>query len=359
MARAIPTSPLTPADELRHLLDVSEKRAVNINGAGPDAAAELLQWLDRITYLLPELEAAGGDMRPERVRWLTLQGSVRRHAKELQAELAACREKKTGTQLAQILAAKRKKISVLLHPLKNETDFSGSPLTPGRGLAAYRQAQSSPPPAQQWWWWLDVHDRQQRHQTLRKLALTVVIIVALLWGGRLALHKFFPVNPQIVRAMELRTQGDRWLADGSLPQAIASYEAALAVLPDDTNTQLWLAAMYSFSGQEANAAALRQALISELGASQTHAGLGQVLIQLGDVPSAVSAAKQAIAEDPQNPNAYLTLGGAYEAQGAYNQAAEQFERAATIAEQTNQAELIAIARVRQALVLQRIPMQKP
>lgn len=317
MARTIPYQSLTPADQLRHLLDVSEKRSVNIKGMGPEAATELLHWLDHIDTLLPELEAGEIDLRAERVRWEAVLAAVKRHEHELRTELAAV-----------------------------------------GGLKALRQSQPTPPPLENWWWWLDVAAQQRRKKRLQRLALTLTAIVAIFFFARLAIKKFFPVDPQVVQSMELRSEGDRLIQAGDLPGAIAQYEAALAVLPDDNDTKVWLVALYTLTQQPEKAENLEKELNEALSPSDLHTALAQVYTQLGDPQRALPLAQQAISENSKNASAYLTLGGVYEALGDFRSAADQYERSAQIAEELELPEIQAVAKMRLAMMLQRLPAQK-
>ena len=317
MARSIPTSHLTPADDLRHLLEVSEKRAVNIRGAGPETALELLHWLDRIVALLAELKAEGVDLRSELVRWEALQGAVRRHASDLQAEL-----RELG------------------------------------GLAACRKQRDEAPPPDLWWWWLDAEDRQRRTKTLVRLSLAALALVVLFLAGRWVLHTFFPVDPAVTQALEYRNEGDRWLEQGDLTQAIASYEAALALQPDDIGYLATLAAMYQVTGQTAKAAELEARLLQQVSPSQAHTALAQAMVYIDHPDLALPLAQQAAAEDPQNAQAFLVQADAYEARGDMEQAVNQLQQAVAIAEANNNDEIVAIAKVRLAYLLQRLPVQQ-
>ncbi|NOZ73200.1 MAG: tetratricopeptide repeat protein, partial [Chloroflexi bacterium] len=305
MARTIPYPSLTPADQLRHLLDASEKRSVSIKGEGADAAEELLQWLDRIATLLPELEAEGVDLRAERVRWEAVLGAVRRHEHELRAELA-----------------------------------------PIGGLKALRERQTTPPPPDHWWWWLDEAARERRKKQLQRFAITVIAIIVIFFVGRFVVNKLFPVDPNVIQSMELRNEGDRLIQEGDLQGAIAQYEAALAVLPDNNDTKVWLVVLYTLTQQPDKAAQLLKELEASLPPSNLHTSLAQVYIQLGKAEQAIPLAQAAISEDPQNPTAYLTLGSAYEALGDFRNAADQFELAAKMAEEQQQTEIQAVARIR-------------
>jgi len=86
MARSLQSGQVTPADELRELLSTSEKLVASVRGSGAGVLV-LLENMDRLSELWPELEAAGVDLRPEAGRWETLQATVRRNGRRLVREL--------------------------------------------------------------------------------------------------------------------------------------------------------------------------------------------------------------------------------------------------------------------------------
>ena len=67
----VPFTMLTPVDHLRESLGEVEQSVASLRGTGPKVLA-LLYLLDRIADLVTELEAAGVDVRAERVRFETV-----------------------------------------------------------------------------------------------------------------------------------------------------------------------------------------------------------------------------------------------------------------------------------------------
>ena len=68
----VPSTAHTPADRVRQSLDEAEIRVSRLRRAGPQVLG-LLHLLDRADDALSELEAAGVDVRAERVRFETVQ----------------------------------------------------------------------------------------------------------------------------------------------------------------------------------------------------------------------------------------------------------------------------------------------
>lgn len=314
MARSIPSRAVTPADELRRLLDESEKRAVGVRNAGPADTRELLDWLDRIHRLFPELEAGGVDLAPERGRWQAVQGTVRRHSASIRRELASL-----------------------------------------GGLRALRSKGETLPDRAQWWWWLDEIARETNRKRVRSLIIALVVIAGLLLGGRWLMNRFFPVDPLVIEALNETAAGERALQEGDIETAITHYEAARTAVPDDYNTLAWLVGLYDLGGRADAAAAATADLLKITDESRAYANLADVYTRLGQAQRGLELAQTAIAANPDNPQAYLARGGAYESMRQFGPAIQSYDKAATVAEAQNNAELQAIARIRMGQLLQSGP----
>ena len=193
MAHVVKTPKLTPADELRALLEDSEKRAVNMRGAGANEAVRLLEDLDRIQALFPQLGARGVDLRPEQVRWEAVQGAVRRHSADIRRELK-----------------------------------------PLGGLAALRERRS--PPEANWWWRLDEIDRANMRRRLARILTVVMALVIIIGGGLWLFDYFYPGDPQMREFQARSLKADQAVEQGDLAAAIENYEAARDIYPQDANT---------------------------------------------------------------------------------------------------------------------------
>ncbi len=315
MARAISSEHMTPADELRELLVDSETLVANLRGQGADPL-ELLENMDRINELWPQLEAAGMDLRPEAGRWESLQARVRSSAPALLGDLKA-----------------------------------------RGGLAALRQKQygSSQAP---WWWYLDQQVRAERMRRLKKAALVTVAVVA---GGAaliLILGRLFPVDPKVQASMSAMLSGQQKVQnDKNFEEALTSFQQATVLTPDDAETWLWLGATQQILGhpEEADASFRRaRELVPDevqfrLGRAPVYTGLGMLIEAKADLDAVV-------ARDPENPQAYFYLTSVYEAQGDLEKATESLQKASDYAEARNMAELTALSRYRLALMLQQLQM---
>jgi Tfp pilus assembly protein PilF len=312
MARSISTTQLTPADELRRLLDDTEKRAVNIRGVGADRALELLHWLDEIDALIPELQAIGVNIQPELGRWQGVQGAVKRHSSSLQRELR-----------------------------------------PLGGLAKLRDEQDEPPPEDRCWWWLDVTGRRDSVERVRRTLLIITGIVVVLIAGVWLFQKLFPVDPAVQESYRLQTEAEQLTFDGGDPALILQkMEAAATLTPNDLDIQAWLVVLYEQQGQTDQAGAIRQQLLAAQPPSDVYTQLAQAYLQLGHYEQSLRAAEQAIAENPDDAAAYIAAGMAAAGVGDRVSAMSYLQEASDVAERTGNSELQAIARIQLAQLLQ-------
>lgn len=323
MARAIPTSIVLPADELRHLLTAAENRSVNVRGLGPEAARELLEWFDRIAALFPALEAEGVNLEPERVRWEAVQAALRRHAAELLAELK-----------------------------------------PLGGLAAVRGRLPASPPAEAWWWWLDrARRRRLRRQLLGVLAVFLAVAV-LVGGGYWLFNRLFPVDPTAAAIYRHKLEGQTAIAAGDMATALRAFEAAAVIAPDDLETLAWLTALYDVLGREHDASSGRERLQQAVAADPAQAAainddLAAAYLALGRSDKALILVQEVLAAHPDRIPTLLLAGSVYESLGRIDEAIATYEQAAAVAAAQNKPEQIAVARIRLAQLLQARPFFTP
>jgi tetratricopeptide (TPR) repeat protein len=300
-------------EDLRRMIRQCEITVAQLEGSGAEALS-LLKRLDEIKDLMQRLEERGADLEPERVRMQTVEGLL------------------------------RSKAPILL----NEMRAVG-------GLARARQEVN--PDESRWWWYLDRQVAGQRRRAMRRWLTIGGVVVALLVALGAAYFVFLAPSPEereryehLMRAEELRNDGD-------LAAALAEYEAARALAPDEPEIYLWLGVLYGEEGREDEAttafATAKKLLRNEV---EFLVQRGMIYGQMNKVEAALADASAAIALDPESAMAHLLLGGAYEAQEKIPEALEEFERAAELADQAGNSTLIVQARMRAAMLLQRAPV---
>lgn len=222
------------------------------------------------------------------------------------------------------------------------------------GLAAARGRQS--PPERYWWWWLDEWLSERRWRELRRSALILVSIAAVLLIGNQVLLRFFGAAPERRAFSDLTWEAGRLIDEGKLVEASKAYERAIEQVPDDPEALCTLAVLYELQGR-AEEAAERLSVAEQ--ASATRAVFlfdhSRAYLVLGKTDRALRVAETALQEDPTSPYAYFALGSALEVMGERNDAALAFDAAAHYAMEIGEDKLYALARQRQAVLLGAVP----
>lgn len=315
MAQTVQRTQVTPADELRDLLEMAEKRVANSRSSG-DSALALLNELDRIAELWPQLEGQGMDLRPEAGRWNTLQASVLRKASGLLGQL-----QKVG------------------------------------GISALR-AQQHPEGTDAPWWHLDRHVAQTRKRQWRRVLTIAGAVVAVALVAWFLYQRFFPVDPKVAESYRRVGKGEQLiLQDNDWRGALAEFQAASVLTPDDYNAWLRVGVAEEQLGDASAAQEAWQrgrALLpveSDFLKGRAAAYLLFDLIDLADRD--IQAALKLKNDDAQ---AWYQAASVYEARNQVEAAVDALDKASTYAEQTHQDELTALARYRMGMLMQRAAM---
>ena len=307
---------MTPADELRELLTVAEKRMAGVWG-GADSALALLKELDRIAALWPVLEAQGMDLRPEAGRWETLQAGVNRHAGAIVSDLRA---------LGGINKVRRE---------------------------AHPEGTDAP------WWRLDEVVRENRRYRIRKAGLILgglaVISVALYFGLRL----LFPVDPKVAEASRRTGVGDQMIQrQADFLGALAEYEQAAELTPDDPEVLLRVGVVQEKTGKataEETFARARALMTDDVALQQMRAS---VYLLFGMIERAEQDLQAALAAKPDDPITWYELASVFESRGEIPDAIRALERVDEYATEAELVELSAMARYRRGMLMQQAGYQQ-
>jgi len=310
----IPLTARTPADRIRESLDRAERCVSNLRGAGTQALA-LLHLLDQAAQGLAELEAAGVDVRAERVRFETVQRQLRRRQDRFLAEAgAALREERASVQ----------------------------------------------PDQTRWWWFLDQAATRQQRRQLRHRLVGVLVAAVLLLVAWLAYDRFIAPPPQVRQAFQHSNAGEMLVEEGDLWAALAEFEAAAALTPDDPDPWLWQGVIH-FELDELDDAEVAFDTARVLYETEFDFLLarGMTYLRVGDLTAAGADAEQAIVESPHSGWGYYLRASIAVEEGDYDAAVADLEQAEGLARAAGDTQLEAYTRTQRAMVIQLQLYQQP
>lgn len=311
MAQALRSEHVTPADELRDLLAITEKRVANLKGSGA-AALRLLEEMDRVAELWPTLEAQGVDLRPEAGRWETIQMALRHAAPRLVREIRVV-----------------------------------------GGLPAAR-AQHHPDGDAAWWWNLAEAVRRRNVRLALRSAIVLAGVAVAAFALVSLLRLLFPVDPNYEKSLSAITDGEQKIADAAdYAAALVDFERAAELAPGNSDAWLRVGATLRYLGDEARARDAdrrAQVLLADdvefwLSRTGTYLSLGMYDEALADIGYILEA-------DPENALAYYYMSSVYEERGQLAEAVSALQMAADLADRSGQAELTALARYRLGIIVQ-------
>lgn len=316
MAQTIQVGQVTPADELRELLSIAEKRVANV-WSSSDGALSLLKELDSIAALWPLLEAQGMDLRPEAGRWETLRSAVDRQAANIVTDL----RKFGGFD----------KVRLEIHP----------------------EGTDAP------WWQLDRVVRANRQQRIRHTGLILgglAVLLAVLYVG---LRLFFPVDPKVAEAGRRIGAGDQMIqGQADFVGALAEFERAAELTPDDPEALLRVGVIREKLGTttaEEMYARARSLAPDDVVFRQMRAS---VYLAFGMLEQAESDLQAALAAKPEDPITWYELASVYELRGQIGDAIGALEKVDLYATEANLIEMSATARLRRGMLMQQVGVRE-
>jgi tetratricopeptide (TPR) repeat protein len=303
----VPSTTWTPSARVREVLDNAERRVSNLRGGGPQVL-ELLHLFDQAAGGLAELEADGANVRAERVRFETLQRQLRsRQVRFLAQGGAALQEERAAVQ----------------------------------------------PERARWWWYLDEEVARQRARRLRRWLISIlagVIVLAVAW---LVYDRFIAPPPHVRQALQHISSGEFLVDEQDLRGALAEYEAATVLSPDNPRAWTWQGVIHSQLGELDDAEMAFEAARSLYETDFDFLlNRGMMFLHVGDLVAADADVEQAIRARPDSGYGYFLRAGIAAEQEEYAAAVADLERAAELAHIAEDTQLEATARAQLAMVMQ-------
>ncbi len=294
---------LSPADELRELLDSLVERQSNVKSMTSTQALILLRDLDQANTRFQELEALGLDLTPERGRFESIQARLR--------------------------------------------TVAGPFLKALGGPVALRELRPVPPPEpERWWWYIHEVVAAQRQRLVRRITIAVVVLLLLLGGVVLAFKTILAPSPEAIARVEAETEAFTAAAEEDYPSALVAIETGLAKAPGDPSLLLVRGVLQEIVGEKEEAAqsfgqvqeALNDPLIFYL-------GRGQIELRLNRPEKAEEDARAALELKEDSPRAWLLLAQSLEFQGKSFLAIPAYEKAGQLALDQGDNQVVVLARL--------------
>jgi tetratricopeptide (TPR) repeat protein len=306
----IANEPQTPAEDLRKMLEKAESLVANLRSAGPEAI-ELLRLLDRSAIALEELESIGVDVRPERIRFETVQRRLSRYKRRLVAGVGDSLEKERA----------------IIQPAR-----------------------------ERWWWYLDETLAEERRKRLRRVLLWVAAVIVLVAALGVIYESFLAPPPEVRLAYRHNLAGEEQVRKGDLEGALDEFEAAMALMPDEAEYHLWVGVLRAKLNEPGAEAAFEAARSMYSSSADFFLERARVYRTAGDYEAALADVDQAIAAMPDSGWAYYERAQIHQGMGDLSAAIEDLDRADELAGEAGDARLQAFARYQRGLLMMSPPL---
>jgi len=306
MAHAVESRADTPVNALRDLLGKAERELPILSGSSIEP---YLVRMDEVAALFDEL-GADTELRTEATRWQDLQQRLTARAGDV-------------------------------------VKFAGA----AGGMAALRRAH---PPAEAPWWRLDACMAERRARMLKRTLVTLAVIGAVLLAAAFIYQRFLAPPPEVVRLYETLSQVERYVIDRNWPEALTAAEPLLATQPDAPELLLWAGVIAEQLGDDGKAQGHLDRARQQMGDPlRFWTALGMRRMQAGDIDGAEAASLAALEVNDADPQVYFTLANVAEARGQTPKAVTLYEKAATLADDSNP-QMAVISKVRMGMLMQQL-----
>jgi tetratricopeptide (TPR) repeat protein len=216
------------------------------------------------------------------------------------------------------------------------------------------------PKRSRWWWYLDEAAARQRLSTLLRVGAVAAVVIALLAVAYLAYRRFLAPPPSVGQAYRRMEAGQGLVEEGNPAAALADFEAAAELTPQNPEPWLWQGVLYdglNESDRAQGAFDVAQSLYDT--PLDFYLNRGRIYLEAGRLEQAETDAKRAIAENPASGWPYYLRAAVDVRRGAYDEALADLDRAAEMAQEAGDTQLEALARTQQVHVMRMAPLLNP
>lgn len=220
-------------------------------------------------------------------------------------------------------------------------------------LEEKRKAKGSNP--DRWWWYLDLYLEDKRKRDLRRnglIGLALLVVFALL---ALVYDRFLAPPPEVRARIDYETRIDDFIYAGDYVSAMSEMEGALAIAPN--YYPLWikkgvLAKVLGDEAVEKSSYDTAQQFVES--PEYFYYERASIFMQFGLYDDVLEDTDNLLAINAKSAEAYLYRGLVYEMREETSQALDAFEKAALLAEEQNNNQLVATIRVRMGMLMQSV-----
>ena len=211
-----------------------------------------------------------------------------------------------------------------------------------------------------WWWYLDNFVNNNLKKSVQKALKIIGIIVLVAVAVVFLYEQFFAPPPEVKARIQHEQAADRLVESGDFDGALSEIQAALEIVPGSYELWIWQGVIQQKRGDpDAAQQAFMKGhdLVDKLENYYLTKAYYEFISGLTD--EGLADAQMLVAINPQSPEGFLYIGQAYESMGETTKALDAYEKASVLAENSDNAELIATIKVRMGMLMQTSPLKSP
>jgi len=216
------------------------------------------------------------------------------------------------------------------------------------------------PPAENWWWFIDQWLEEKRISSIRRLVITIGIVVVIFASLVFVYQRFLAPDKVTQQKYDSISNAQQDMATGDYADGLVQINLALASSPDDTDLLIYKGVLLMKLGQndEANKAfAQAEKILNNHELFLTTRTL--FYLQAADPESAKVSAQELINYDPKSAEGYFYLAKSQELLGDQNTALDNYNTAFNLADAQGKSELAATIKISMAMMMQSMNVQMP